>query len=83
MAKTTPSADVVDDGDERRARSRTSAGIGKAGTDNVQKAHGRVRPGTMESRSRSRSSSSGGPTKYKQHCKLLLQIGQLLGWMQL
>ncbi len=40
---------------------------------------GRVQPGTKDSLSRSRSESSGGPTKYKQCWNLLLQIGQPLG----
>ncbi len=34
--------------------------------------HGRVRPGTKDCRSRSRSASSGGPTKYTQCWFLLL-----------
>jgi hypothetical protein len=38
---------------------------------------GRVRPGTKESRSRSRSSSSGDPTKYKQ-CWFLLLHGPVV-----
>ncbi len=33
--------------------------------------HGGVRPGTKDCRSRSRSESSGGPTKYKQYWNLL------------
>ncbi len=62
------------------ARSQSLATEGAAKTDDSWRAYGRVQPGTKESRSRSRSSSSGGPTKYKQHCKLLLQTGQLLGF---
>jgi hypothetical protein len=57
-----------------------SAAEGEAKADDLRQAHGRVGPGTKESRSRVRSSSSGDPTKDRQPLQATPLKGQLLGF---
>ncbi len=52
-------------------------------TDNLRQAHGRVRPGTQESRSQSRSLSPEDPTRHTQQLyRVLLQKASCWGMMQ-
>jgi hypothetical protein len=66
MVKMTPSLML-----RTMVMSATSEAIAPSGEDKVKEAippaNGRVWPGTKESRSRSRSSSSGDPTMHVQH----------------
>ncbi len=56
----------------RPLRPRASTSPSAAAKTMSSSEHGRVRPGTKDCRSRSRSESSGGPTRYKQCWNLLL-----------